>query len=163
MTELETSFTEDVEGDRQRILKMPANQFHPLVYIGGAPEFGDEVYVGLFSEINASGARIVIGSHCDIASFVSINVADSHLYCIGASEAVDRRDIILGKQVFVGTHSAILGGSIIGDRCVVAAGTIVRGLEVPPDSLVIGNPAVCHPGYYLNRPHEGATDKFKSP
>ncbi len=157
MTERGTSFTEDLMGDRQRILKMPANQFHPLVYIGGEPEFGDGVYVGAFSEVNASGARVVIGSHCDIASFVSINVADSHIHCISGRDAIVRRDIILGDRVFVGTHSAILGGSVIGDRCVVAAGSIVRGLSVPPDSLVIGNPAVCRPGYYLNRPHEDAT------
>ena len=160
MAELDSNFTEDDRAYRKNILNIPANQFHPLVFIGGEPEFGDGVYVGLFSEINASGARIVIGSNCDIASFVSINVADSHLHCIGKRSDVVRQDIILGDRVFVGTHSVILGGSIIGARSVIAAGTIVRGLEVPPDSLVIGNPAICHPSYYLKRPHEDSTAKL---
>ena len=152
MAELDLPTPEDIQIYRQFILKIPANEFHPLVYIGGDPQFGKGVYVGLFSEINASGARIIIGDHCDIASFVSINVADSHLHCIGQSNEIQRKDIFLGEKVFVGTHSTILGGSVIGDRSVVAAGTVVRGLIVPPDSLVIGNPAICRTGYYLNRP-----------
>ncbi|TGU53266.1 acyltransferase, partial [Mesorhizobium sp. M00.F.Ca.ET.186.01.1.1] len=53
------------------------NQFHPLVWINGEPEFGENVYIGGMSEVNAKGARVVIGDHCDIASFVSINCADS--------------------------------------------------------------------------------------
>ena len=36
----------------------------------------------------------------------------------------------------------ILKGSSIGDRSIVSAGSVVCGLDVPPDSLVRGNPAV---------------------
>ena len=161
MTEDESS---DIDAaDRLRLLQLPANQFHPMVYVGGTPEIGRGVYVGLFSEINARGARVVIGDNCDIASFVSINVADSHRHCIGLSREIVRRDIFLGQRVFVGTHSAVLGGSVIGDRSVVAAGTIVRGIVVPPDSLVIGNPAVCHSGYYLDHPHHADSPGFEFP
>ena len=59
------------------------NEFHPLVWINGEPEIGRGVYIGGFSEINAKGARVVIGDNCDIASFVAINCADSHKKCLG--------------------------------------------------------------------------------
>ena len=59
------------------------NPFHPLVWINGEPQIGSGTYIGGFSEINAKGARVVIGRDCDIASFVAINVADSHRRCIG--------------------------------------------------------------------------------
>ena len=58
------------------------NPFHPLVWIGGEPEIGKNVYIGGMSEVNAKGAKVVIGDNCDIASFVVINCTDSHIYII---------------------------------------------------------------------------------
>jgi hypothetical protein len=53
------------------------------VWINGDPEIDEGTYIGGFSKINANGATILIRRNCDIASFVSINVADLHLRCIG--------------------------------------------------------------------------------
>ena len=49
------------------------------------------------------------------------------------------KKIVIEDNVFVGTHSAILGGSFIGRNSVVGAGTIIRNLKVPPINLVVGN------------------------
>lgn len=124
------------------------NKLHPLVWINGEPEIGGGVYIGGMSEINANGAKVVIGDNCDIASFVSINCADSHKRCIGVSEKVDRKDIIIGECVFIGSHSVIKGGAKIGHHSVVAAGTIVDAGEIPPYSLIFGNPMQVKKGYY---------------
>jgi acetyltransferase-like isoleucine patch superfamily enzyme len=134
-----------------RFTSFKSNRFHPLVWIVGEPEIGEGVYIGGFSEVNGKGARVQIGDYCDIASFVSINCADSHLKCIGLADDVERRDITLEDHVFVGSHSVIKGGAHIGHHSVVAAGTIVDAGKVPPYSLVIGNPMQVKPGYYLNR------------
>lgn len=125
------------------------NRFHPLVWIAGDPEIGEGVFIGGFSEVNATGARVRIGDHCDIASFVAINCADSHRRCIEISDAVDRDDITLEEHVFVGSHCVIKGGAHIGHHCVVAAGTIVGPGYLPPYSLIFGNPMQVKPGYYL--------------
>ena len=124
------------------------NPFHPLVWVGGEPSFGEGVYIGGLSLINATGAKVIIGDYCDIASFVSINVADSHRRTIGLSGDIDRKDITLGERVFVGTQSVIKGGARIGHHSVIAAGTIVDGVEIPPYSLVFGNPMQVKAGYY---------------
>ncbi len=126
------------------------NKFHPLVWIVGNPEIGNKVYIGGFSEVNARNARIVIGDDCDIASFVTINSADSHKKCIGIMDEVERNDIFIGNNVFVGSHSVIKGGACIGHHSVVGAGTIVNAGIIPPYSLVIGNPMMVKVGYYLN-------------
>jgi acetyltransferase-like isoleucine patch superfamily enzyme len=126
---------------RQKFLELINNRdnsYHPLVWINGEPEIGPGTYVGGFSEINAKGARVVIGSNCDIASFVSINAADSHRKAIGLDDEVERKDIYIGDHVFIGTHSAVLGGARVGERSVIGAGTIVRAGEIPPFSLVVG-------------------------
>jgi acetyltransferase-like isoleucine patch superfamily enzyme len=134
-----------------KLTDFPANRFHPLVWIVGEPEIGENVYIGGLSEVNAKGARVRIGAYCDIASFVTINCADSHRKCVGLSTEVERKDILIEEHVFIGTHSVIKGGARIGHHSVVAAGTIVGAVEVPPYSLVVGNPAVVKPGYYLNK------------
>lgn len=127
------------------------NRFHPLVWITGDPAIGDNVYIGGFSEVNARGATVRIGDNCDIASFVTINCADSHKKCIGLSDEVDRGDITLENNVFVGSHSVIKGGAHIGHHSVVAAGTVVDAGTIPPYSLVCGNPMTVRAGYYADR------------
>ncbi|OYU71845.1 MAG: hypothetical protein CFE45_41945 [Burkholderiales bacterium PBB5] len=137
-----------LQAEFTQLTHIPPNRFHPLVWIAGQPELGEGVYIGAFSVVNANGVRIAIGDGCDIASFVAINAADSHRRCLGLSEAIDRRDIVLEDHVFVGSHAVIKGGAHIGHHSVVAAGSVVGPGEVPPYSLVVGNPAVVKPGYY---------------
>jgi acetyltransferase-like isoleucine patch superfamily enzyme len=124
------------------------NRFHPLVWMHGEPEIGSNVYIGGFSEINAKRGRVAIGDNCDIASFVAINCQDSHKRCIGAMNKIESKEIIIGKNVFIGSHSVIKGGAYIGHHCVIAAGTIVDAGRIPPYSLVCGNPMKVRKGYY---------------
>lgn len=124
------------------------NRFHPLVWINGNPKIGDNVYIGGMSEVNAKGAKVVIGDNCDIASFVAINCADSHKKTLGIKKNNDCKNIILENNVFVGSHSVIKGGAYIGHHSVIAAGTIVEGIKIEPYSLVVGNPMIIKKGYY---------------
>jgi len=132
-------------------ISFPENRFHPLVWLIGEPVIGEDVFIGGMSEVNAKGARVLIGHHCDIASFVTINCADSHKRCIGLAKEVERRDIVIEDHVFIGSHSVVKGGAHIGHHSVIAAGTIVGPVNVPPYSLVIGNPAVIKPAYYKDK------------
>lgn len=135
-----------------KLLGLYPNSFHPLVYIKGAPEIGDNVFVGFYSEVNATKGRVVLSDNCDIASFVSINVADSHKMCIEIEKEIERGEIILEDNVFVGSHSFIGGKTHIGHHSVVAAGTIlINGGKIPPFSLIIGNPYVVKEGYYREK------------
>lgn len=136
---------------RRMFLDMMDNQensYHPLVWINGSPEIGAGTYIGGLSEVNAKGAHVRIGAHCDIASFVAINVSDTHKRTIGLAEEADLKDIEIGAFVFIGSHSIILGGASIGHHTVVGANTVVRKCKVPPFSLVVGSPAIIKPGYY---------------
>jgi hypothetical protein len=44
-----------------QVTEVPENRFHPFVWIHGEPEISEGVYIGGFSEVNARGARVVIG------------------------------------------------------------------------------------------------------
>ena len=51
-----------------------------------------------------------------------------------------RTNVKIGKQCFIGARCVILPGVTIGDKCVVAAGSIVTK-DVPSGYVVAGNPA----------------------
>jgi len=139
------------------LINFKKNKFHPLVWINGDPIIGKNVYIGFFSEINAKGAKVIIGDNCDIASFVAINCADSHKKCLGIMDCEERKDIIIENNVFIGSHCVVKGGAIIGHHSVIAAGTIVDGVRIPPYSLLIGNPMIVKDGYY-NKYFKGKTN-----
>jgi acetyltransferase-like isoleucine patch superfamily enzyme len=134
-----------------QVTNMPTNRFHPFVWIVGEPQIAENVYIGGFSEVNARGARVWIGANCDIASFVSINCADTHKRCIGLMTETECKDIILEENVFIGSHSFIKGGTHIGHHSVIAAGSIVGPGSIPPYSLVLGNPMQVKAGYYRSK------------
>ena len=50
------------------------------------------------------------------------------------------KSVIIGKNVWIGTHAVILPGVTIGDRAVIGAGSIVTK-DVPANSVAVGNPA----------------------
>ncbi len=134
-----------------RLTTFKPNRFHPLVWIHGDPDIGDNVSIGAFSEVNATKAHITIGDNCDIASFVAINAADSHLQTLGLTTTITRCDITLEHNVFVGSHCVIKGGAYIGHHTVVAAGTVVDAVTIPSYSLVSGNPMTVKERYYVER------------
>jgi len=134
-----------------KVLNFKKNKYHPLVWISGNPKIGKKTFIGGFTEINATKSSVIIGDFCDIAAFVSINVADSHKRCIGISKKIERKKIILENNVFIGTFSVIKAGAHIGHHTVVASGTVVDKGKIPPYSLVSGNPMKIKKNYYRKK------------
>ena len=58
------------------------------------------------------------------------------------SQKIRTNPVIIDDDVFIGTSAIILKGTHVGARSIIAAGSVVFGLDIPPDSIVKGNPAV---------------------
>lgn len=76
--------------------------------------------------------QIKIGNGCQIANNVVI-VDHDHDYKNSLSHFTKEK-VIIGNHVWIGANSVILKGATIGDNCVIAAGSIVKGV-VPDNTL----------------------------
>ena len=62
---------------------------------------------------------------------------------IGAAGRGDRRGSPrIGDRVFLGVHAVVLGGIRVGSDSAIGAGAVVTH-DIPPESVVVGNPARC--------------------
>jgi acetyltransferase-like isoleucine patch superfamily enzyme len=80
------------------------------------------------------GDRVMIGSHVAIAS--ETHDPEAH----PMNETFVRAPIRIEDDVWIGTHSVILPGVVIGNGAVIGAGAIVTR-DVPPLTVVAGVPA----------------------
>lgn len=58
----------------------------------------------------------------------------------GTLDHLKTKPVVIGKNVFIGCNSIILKGTVLGDNCVVGAGSVVSG-TYEPSSVIAGNPA----------------------
>ena len=112
---------------------------HPTLAIGDGTGIGHNC-------VFTVGKRIAIGRHCRIASGVWLFDSSGHPSDPAARQAGlppsgdEVRPITVGDNVWIGARSIVFPGVTIGEGSVVSAGSVVTG-DVPPNSVVAGNPA----------------------
>ena len=104
------------------------------------------------------GDRLIIGKFCQIGAGVEFMMNGANHAMSGVSTfpfyifkgfsqdapSLDKLpikgDTVVGNDVWIGQNSLILPGSKIGDGVIIGANSVVGG-EIPPYSIVAGNPA----------------------
>lgn len=86
---------------------------------------------------------VTIGKECGFGGNVSIWDTDFH--GIAAEDrvnmdAVKTEPVIIGNNVWVGANCMLLKGTVIGDKSIIGAGSVVNK-KIPPDEIWAGNPA----------------------
>jgi len=110
-----------------------------------------EARIHIGNNVGISGATIyarkgiTIGDNTMIGGNVKILDNDFHPLEVEARLADDKnkigtREIVIGKNCFIGCNSLILKGTVLGDNCVVGAGAVVSG-KFEDNCVIAGNPA----------------------
>ncbi len=107
---------------------------------GASISIGDNTYVTAASIIHCASS-ISIGSDCAIAWGTTILDTDFHsiVYEDRKHNSISK-PIVIEDKVWIGCNCTILKGVTIGSNSVIAANSLVNK-DVPPNSLVAGNPA----------------------
>lgn len=109
-------------------------------------QIGTNSSIGRYSELNPGPGEkpcLVIGDNTFIGPYCFFRTANHRFdnpHELFIKQGHDEKKIILGNDIYVGAHCIFLGGTEVGDHCVIAAGSVVSG-KIPAYSIVAGNPA----------------------
>jgi len=113
-------------------------------YVVGDVEIGEHSNVWPGAVIRGDFAAIKIGSYVDIEDTCMLHagkdmeISDHVVVGHGAMVHSSR----VGTRVLIGINATTLHNSVIGDYCIIAAGSVVtEGMIVPSGSFVVGVPA----------------------
>ena len=128
-------------------------QLSPHVTIADGCIIQDSVKIGRYSYMgrDCEICNTEIGNFCSMGTNILIGPWEHNINLITLSPRVYRdicgggyndepRFTKIGNDVWIGSYVIILDGVTIGDGAVIGAGSVVTK-DVPPYSIVVGNPA----------------------
>lgn len=119
------------------------NQNREKMYIGvlngGELNIGSHCFFNINSSITCA-EKIVIGNNCKFGNNLVV-IDHDHNYRANGIYSGDNPEfisspVIIGDDVWIGANVIILRGTEIGDNCVIAAGSVVKGI-IPPNTLFV--------------------------
>ncbi len=119
----------------------------PSADVIGDVVLGEESSVWFGTVIRGDVHYIRIGARTNIQDLSMLHVTRKiHPLVIGNEVTVGHHVTLHGctvkDRVLVGMGAVILDGAVVGENAMVGAGALVtQGMEIPPGSLVFGNPA----------------------
>lgn len=117
---------------------------HPTAVIIGDVVLGENANVWPGAVLRGDLKQIVVGDMTNIQDGCVLHTGKFKLE-IADEVMVGHRAVLhsceIGPQCLIGMGSIIMDAAKVGERCIVAAGTVIPGGKViPPGSLVMGNP-----------------------
>ena len=104
---------------------------------------GDKLIIGKFCQIGHNVEFIMNGANHQINS---VSTYPFYIFKGWEQELPKKEDLpykgdtVIGNDVWIGQNVTFLPGVHIGDGCIVGANSVV-GSDIPPYSVVVGNPA----------------------
>lgn len=120
---------------------------HPTASVIGDVLIGPNCYIGPGASLRGDFGRIVVGAGSNVQDCCVVHAFPGADAVLEESSHVGHGAVLhgcrIGTNVLVGMNAVVMDGAEIGADSLVGAATFVRaGVIVPPQSLVIGNPAM---------------------
>ena len=110
---------------------------HHYDFIGDKLIIGKFCQIGFGVEFMMNGANHAMGGVSTFPFYIFKGFSQN---APSLDKLPIKGDTVVGNDVWIGQNSLILPGSKIGDSVIIGANSVVGG-EIPPYSIVAGNPA----------------------
>lgn len=118
---------------------------HPQAAVTGNVIIGKDCYIGPGAALRGDWGQIIIEDGCNVQENCTIHMFPGITVLLKAGAHIGHGAIIhgatIGKNCLVGMNSVIMDNVNLGDESIVGALTMIKeGEQIPPRSLVAGNP-----------------------
>lgn len=119
---------------------------HPNATVTGNVIIGRDVYVGPGAAIRGDWGGVVIEDGCNVQENCVVHMFPGVTVVLEESAHIGHGAIVHGARIgcnaLIGMNAVIMDRASIGAECIVGALTFVPAeMDVPPRSVVVGNPA----------------------
>ncbi len=119
---------------------------HPLAAVTGNVIIGKNCYVGPGAAVRGDWGQIILEDGVNIQENCTVHMFPGKSIVLKESAHVGHGAIIhganLGRNCLIGMNSVIMDDAEVGDESIVGAMCFVPSeMQIPPRSLVLGNPA----------------------
>lgn len=123
----------------------PTSFVHPQATVTGNVIIGKHVYIGPGAAVRGDWGQIIINDGCNVQENCTIHMFPGVTVVLEEGAHIGHGAIIhgahIGSNVMVGMNSVIMDEVNIGDNSIIGALTFIKaGENIPPRSLVVGNP-----------------------
>src|SRR3954465_786173 len=124
----------------------PTAYIHPTAVVLGDVTLGKRVSVWPTAVLRGDSDAIVIGEESNVQDGTVVHVDPGVPCTVGRGVAIGHRAIVHGATVgddcLIGMGAILLNSVVVGSGSIVGAGAVCgEGIEIPPNSLVVGVPA----------------------
>jgi carbonic anhydrase/acetyltransferase-like protein (isoleucine patch superfamily) len=124
----------------------PTAFVHATAVVSGDVTLGARVSVWPTAVLRGDSDAIVIGDDSNVQDGTVIHADEGLPTHVGRRVAIGHRAIVHGSTVaddcLVAMGAVLLNGVRVGSGSIIGAGAVCReGMEIPPNSLVVGVPA----------------------
>jgi acetyltransferase-like isoleucine patch superfamily enzyme len=108
-------------------------------YVTGTVTSGAHCTINPYAVVRgqvALGTGVRIGAHSSLLGFNHSFAPDRPVY----KQPTTSKGIVVGDDVWIGSHVVVVDGVTIGDHAIIGAGAVVTR-DIPPYAVAAGNPA----------------------
>ncbi len=124
----------------------PSAYIHPQATVLGEVTIGKDVYIGPGCVLRGDIGSIIIKDGCNVQENCTVHMFPGEVVTLEEMAHIGHGAVVhganVGKNCLIGMNAVLMDHSKIGNESIVGALAFVKeGMEIPPRSLVVGNPA----------------------
>lgn len=124
----------------------PTAFVHPQANVTGKVLIGRDVYIGPGAAIRGDWGTIIIEDGCNVQENCTLHMFPGLSVVLRTAAHIGHGAVIhgaeIGRNVLIGMNSVVMDKVNIGENSIIGALSFLKsGEQIPPRSLVVGNPA----------------------